>query len=405
MAILKVKAAVSVIVLMITASCGLTDLSGPASGQGSDNIWGGPPDYESDAGILDQVAYMTVLDYKKGYDWRMDPAKGSVKCSLVVYADGRPVMKVPVGDEYETASDPDMHRLVEGHLYTDYSTDSETVIKKDGALLFRYPGREIICGVEVSDSSTYTLGQNRSGSGFSFRQNGEVILQRQYGAVMGGLKRINGTLSFAFYDSIRAQDSNVDRYYIVNDGEVSQVAVREDIVKVWDVMNQGGTVSYVATLTGVAFPVFFHGESKTVIPLPLGSVLISAALTGGDGTICAELVFRTGNEILSALWKEDVGLRIFGKGQTVAALTVTASGLYCAVNPSGTSAKGLVYRNGEVSDMPEDYTCVGRNAMSMVNGMLHVGLSSKSGGKPVVWNDGQLDTLDINGYISSICVR
>ena len=41
-------------------------------------------------------------------------------------------MKLPVGEEYHISPDPDMHRVIEGHLYTDYSTDKETIIKKDG---------------------------------------------------------------------------------------------------------------------------------------------------------------------------------------------------------------------------------------------------------------------------------
>jgi len=38
----------------------------------------------------------------------------------------------------------------------------------------------------------------------------------------------------------------------------------------------------------------------------------------------------------------------------------------------------------------------------MVNGILHVGLSSVENGFPVVWKDAALDTLRINGYISGI---
>jgi hypothetical protein len=52
--------------------------------------------------------------------------------------------------------------------------------------------------------------------------------------------------------------------------------------------------------------------------------------------------------------------------------------------------------------MPGGYSCMGNEAIAMVNGILHVGLSSTTGERPVLWKDGQLDTLKINGYISGI---
>jgi hypothetical protein len=37
-----------------------------------------------------------------------------------------------------------------------------------------------------------------------------------------------------------------------------------------------------------------------------------------------------------------------------------------------------------------------------VGGIMYVGLSSLDGGKPLLWKDGQVDSLKINGYISSV---
>jgi hypothetical protein len=38
----------------------------------------------------------------------------------------------------------------------------------------------------------------------------------------------------------------------------------------------------------------------------------------------------------------------------------------------------------------------------MADGILNVGLSSKSGAKPQIWKDGKLEKLDYNGYICSV---
>ena len=157
---------VAAVAVTMVASCGLTEIGGTDSGNTGGGVWGGPLDEDSSTGVLNQICYMTALDYQKGYDWRADNYRENVRCSLVVYADGRQIMKVPVGEEYETSSDPDMHRIIDGHLYTDYSTSGETVIKKDGAQILRYSGREIICGMRVCGDDVYTLGQNRNGEGF-----------------------------------------------------------------------------------------------------------------------------------------------------------------------------------------------------------------------------------------------
>ena len=151
---------------LAAVSCGLEEIGTPGRNDGG-GIWTGPG---MNAGKDDPdktVWYVTLLDYPDGYDWRADKEKGSVKCSLVVLANGIPMMRIPVGDTYEVASDPDMHRIIDGHVYTDFSTESETVIKKDGREIFRYSGRESICGMTVDSMNVHTLGQNRDGSGFS----------------------------------------------------------------------------------------------------------------------------------------------------------------------------------------------------------------------------------------------
>jgi hypothetical protein len=182
-------------------------------------------------------------------------------------------MKVPVGAEYETSGAPDMHRIIDGHLYTDYSTEMETIIKRDGKTLFGYDGRECLHGMEVVDANVYTLGQNRDGDGFSFRKNGEILISRNAGYVTGGLQRSSDTLCFSFCEQIVTADGLVERYYSVIGGKVSQIAVRADISKVWDVVIHKGRVIYLASLIGVQQPVVIDGDKMFSLQI---SVLKSA---------------------------------------------------------------------------------------------------------------------------------
>ena len=386
-------------------SCGLHDLSGDGQTAVGGNVWEGLVGGQGSAGEPHDVCYMTVVDYKKGYDWHSDEASESVKCSLVVYADGVPVMKVPVGPEYETSADPDMHRLIDGSLYTDYSTETETVIKKNGALLFRYTGRESVCGMEVIDDDVYTLGQNRDGDGFAFRKNGEPIISRNSGYVIGRMQNDSDTLSFSFCEQIIAAEGEMERYYNVINGRVTRVEVSEDIGMVWDIISHKGRVMCLASLIGNMSPVIVDGEKTYHLAMPRpGSRIISGRLFTAGDTVVIDLLYMTSDKLrLNTVWLGKMILNTFAVGSSVSALSTTDDGgVYCAVNPAGGSSHGVIYSCGEPYDMPPGYKVMGDRSISMVNGILHVGLSSTENGGPIVWKDQVLDTLEINGYISGI---
>lgn len=384
-------------------SCSLVEIEDGRSGNGvSGGVWGGPLEDVGSENVARQVCYVTAFDYQKGYDWRTDQARESVRCSLVVYADGKPIMKVPVGEQYEIGSDPDMHRMISGHLYTDYSTAEETVVRKDGLQIFRYIGREAVCGMSVVGEDVYTIGQSRSGDGFSYRKNGEAIFAKESGVLMGTLRNIDDSLSFAYYDNIHSSEGNLERYYVVRNGKVRQVAVREDIRKVWDIVCTKDEVIYLASVTGVSAPVLFQGEKMTAMPLSADAKIMSSSIHYSEGQLGVEMTYRIGADICTSLWMNGVVLKVLGKGMMVSSVCLIENGLCFTSNPMTAMSQGMIFRSGDQYPMPQWYSCMGNGAMSMVNGILHVGLSSTIGGRPLVWKDGQTDTLQINGYISSV---
>lgn len=389
--------------VMAIISCGIHEIGGDGKENIVGGIWGGPVGGgQSGSGGLHTICYMTALDYRKDYDWRSDQARESVKCSLVVFADGTPVMKVPVGAAYETGSDPDMHRIIGGNLYTDYSTGSETVIKKNGVQMFRYHGPESLCGMEVIGEDVYTLGHFRDGSGFTFRKNGEIVLKRDEADVIGSLVNDGDSLCFAFCEHIRTSDGVIGRYYSSVNGKVSQIAVREDIKSVWDVLVTKDRTIYLASLTGVPLPVVFDGDSMQSLQMPLGCSLKSCRLFLVGNGVGAEGLCRHGNGMwFSVIWIDGM-IRASFPSEAISSLTTDGDGVCCAMNPSRSGKSGKIYRSGELTDMPEGYSVIGAGSIRVIDGILHVGLSSLNGRKPVVWKDGQIDSLNVNGFISSI---
>lgn len=385
-------------------SCGVSEIGGSGGQSNSSGpIWGGLNGSHSGTSSDRKVHYMTAIDYKKGYDWRADQARETVKCSLVVYEDGLPVMKIPVGETYEISPDPDKHRIIGGHLYTDYSTTEETVVKCDGHELFRYPGCEYICGMKIIEENLYTLGQSRDGNGFALRKNGDVIFSKSHASVVGGLNNDSEDLCFAFCEDILSPGESLYRYYTSINGNISQIAVREDIRTVWDILACRDQVIYVATLVGIDAPVLVMGDSMTQLSFPIGATLLSCNIFKTASAVGIEGIYRLrSGAYISTIWLGKTELCSYiGKG-AISAINTDGDGVSFVMNPFGRNACGTIYRSGELSDMPEGYTVMGDNCVRIIDGILHVGMSSQYGCKPIVWKDGIVDSLDINGYITGM---
>ena len=393
------KMMLGVTICFTMASCSLTEL-GTTQKDDYNGVWTGPS--ISPPASSKSITYVSAFNYPRDYDWIADPDRGAVKCSLVVFREGVPILKVPVGDEYMVGPDPDMHRIVGGHLYTDYSTDEMTIIKKDGKPLIEYPRAEMICDFQVVNENVHTLGHSRSGNGFSYRINGKVVLERDSGYTFERIAIEDSTISVAFSEQIASSSGTIERYYVMTNGKVSQVALRDDIKKVWDVATYRGEVVYLASLTGVSAPVLVYKNGMMALSMPMLLTLVSCRMNVLPGGIFVEGVVADGNQVQSVIWDADSWFTLFQKGLTFSAVCMGDDVVHCALNPASGTGAGLIYRGGEKLSMPLGYACMSRSAMDFSSGMLSVGLSSLIGGKPILWVDGQTKELDVNGYISSI---
>lgn len=389
--------------LMASVSCGLQEIGGDESGK--DDVWLGPGVGISQGNaesVRKTVWYLTGVDYPEGYDWRADAEVGTVKCSLVVYANGVPMMKVPAGDAYETSSAPDMHRVIDGDLYTDYSSDSTTVIKKNGKLLFRYPGREMMVGMAVDGDDVYTLGQSRSGRGFSYRKNGEILFEHPSGRLFDHFEKSASGCSFAYSEEISLSERIVERYYIYSEDSVRQIAVREDVKKVWDVLITDGDVQYLASLVGISNPVSVSGDdSMTALEVSQGSSVRSCRFVHGMPDVVEGVVRQSTGVMTSYIWRSSAVDTMFPLGLMVSSMCSWDDGICCTLTRQKEGA-GMISRCGELFQVPVGYSVMGASPIAVVDGILHVGLTSSIEGRPAVWKDGEVHPLDFNGFISTI---
>ena len=390
---------------VLTAACGLREIGGYDSDEYGD-AWKGPGMSIKPGGgagsVKKSVWYVTGVDYPEGYDWMADSEAGSVKCSLVVYANAVPMLKVPVGREYLTSADPDMHRMIDGDLYTDYSTDSLTVIKKNGKEIFCYPGREMVIGMSLDSTGLYTLGQARNGGGLTFRRNGELLYGHARGQVVGQLSESGRT--FAFSEKILGIETAAERYYLYDGGKVSQIGVRDDVLKIWDIILWEGKVHYIASMTGVSYPVHVSDDGMRMLDFPSKSKVRSCRFLNGDDALWVEGIYDDAKGILtSRLWRNDAVDVIYPTGMTLWAPCVIDGGV-SGILVHHQTGEQRICRSGEIHPLPEGYAVMGTVPLAMVNGILHVGMTSLEGEHPAVWQDGEIRKLGFNGYISSISV-
>ena len=382
-----------------TAACALVEV-GHVQKDEQNGVWNGPS--APPAPSAQSISYVSAFDYPDGYDWWADPERGAVKCSLVVFREHVPILKVPVGYDYHVSPDPDMHRIIDGHLYTDFSSETETIIKKDGKPLFSYSKPEMICDFRVLGDDVHTLGHSRSGQGFSYRVNGEPVLERDAGYTFERISFDDDSVSFAFAEPISSAGGVVERYYVMRDGKVGQVALRDDIKKVWDVVFHDGEAYYLASLTGVYAPVLVSRREMMALSMPASRQLVSCRMALLSEGIFVEGVLDDHGQLQSVFWAPEGKYHMFPKGMTFSASCLSDEGAHYALNPAPGSGAGLIYRGGENLDMPSGYSCMSRQSMDFSSGILSVGMSSLCGERPVLWVDGQLKELDVNGYICCV---
>ena len=140
---LSVKA---IIIMAVIAhpGCGPVELDQIQDGA-ENGISGG--DTDDDIQMMPKDRYVTGVEYPDGYDWMADLGSDADGAVLFLMNGDERIVELPVGYDSCISADADMHRCIDGHLYTDFSTDRETVIKMDGIELLRYPGREMITDI------------------------------------------------------------------------------------------------------------------------------------------------------------------------------------------------------------------------------------------------------------------
>lgn len=337
--------------------------------------------------------YVAGVRYPEGYDWRRDEEYGTVDCTLFLLRDGEPVLELPVLRDSLVFSDSDAHRIVGGHLYTDGSDAFRSVLKRDGRLVYRVEGREMISSLlERDDGSLWTLCPLRSGKGFTLRRNGEPRLVSG-GQVLSALHEDGGRLCFSY------EEDGVYKIYVEREQEEFHIPFSSyDYALVSELRMAGGSpVGVVRGNYGLALV-----QGETLFPiLPQysstnkfrelncegdGSFLVSCEQPLSDSTAIVR-VFE-GSQMKEVCYKT----RHFATrwdGKNLAVVVQNGKGVWSVV--MGSDWKELPGRP------------VSAAAVCLHEGRLTVSLDVD--GSPALWTDGETQLFSLNGIIDAVAIN
>ena len=372
----------------LLTSCGLVEVN-PGHDNDADRIWHGPsvnPDVPT--------CWSTAFIYPSGEDWR---GKGDCDdCTLAVYAGLTPVLKVKTGKDYEISSDPERHRVISGHLYTDFSDGETTVVKKDGKEVYRYAGSEKIVRMLVKGYAIHTLSISSENQGFCYRIDGQVVLERSGGKTFGWLGLVDDGVVFFFSHEVKDIAGVSERHYMSVNGIVTQIDLGTDVEKVWDIKMIQGQICAVMTLKG-RNELILSKEGERIVLHGARDVL-TAGFMGSDRLCINVRYMDVTYGQTSIFWYEGSSWNCFYIGRTASAAYMSDNRLSVVYDAADEFSFGTVICGNVNYAVPSVYSVRGLSPMVDMGDALYLGLSSDDG--PVVWIDGKIHPLRINGYIA-----
>ena len=346
--------------------------------------------------------YLTAVRFPDGYAWDLDTCAVDGEVWIDLYRDGERVLSIPAGESVH----PDMHRYAGGHLYSDYSTATETVISRDGTELFRFEGREALRGFLVREDGVHTLGQDRDGDGFTYRIDGRTVYRSETGEVLGSLDgtgapggALTETGEDVFYTcclpSERGREYHVMRNserfrtFPIGDGTRGILIVDGKVSRV-----QSKARSTVLEVDGKAFPL---------------------GLSGGESCLWCRMAAWQ-DDVLALICAQSVsGKRYFLQSAGGKKFTTpsgeTVSDLLCDGKRMGwtvTDGKGGLLRvrwsDGGVTEGTGGYLACGRCAL-VRDGRLFLALTGRDGATNRFQEDDAHIDIPFNGYFTGVTVE
>ena len=350
----------------------------------------------------EEHVWLTAVRFPDGFAWDLDTCAVDGEVWIDLYRDGEMVRSQPAGASVH----PDMHRYTGGHLYTDWSTDTETVLSRDGAELFRFEGREAIRGFLVREDGVHTLGQDRDGSGFTYRIDGRTLYRSETGAVLGGPDApgaAGGALTEfgedVFYVCCLPSERGKE-YHVMRNAERYQSFPTSE----WtlDVLFSGGKVARV--LSKPRSLVLEVDGKETRLPLNGREVCLWSRLAAWEEDVVALVCAQAAGA--KRFFLQTAGGKSFTpfSGETVSDVLSDGERMGWTVTDGRGDLLRVRWSDGGVTEGTGGFLVSGRCAL-LRGGRLFLALTGRDGAPNRLQEDGVHTDFPFNGYFTSVTVE
>ncbi len=401
------------IILLVAVSCSLQDMDlipGPRrndtekAGARGNGTGGG----EGQEAIVpkDTILYVSAVAFPKGYNWQRDSACGGG--NLQLYRNGKLVLEETVSYGNCVSEAADMHRIIDGHLVSDYSTDSETVIKVDGKEKVRYAGREMIAGILIREDGIWTLGEMRDLSGLKLRKNGEEVFTSFCRVVPdvnpttvadARLYEDEGDICFAMTG---ISGGGKGLYYIVVNGDQKLLELPSAMNKVYDIRRIGGETSILGSGPGMVLGISTEGNTVSCGFGYASRDFRFAFDSSGKMYTYGYLRRNSTVGFNPAIW-EPGSSPVLASGEIQLLYMAKDGGNTAVIRAGEGRAVKEACLNLYQLELPFGCRLMSPRAAELTGGRLVMGLTPYSlSERPVVWTRDSLFRYDINGYLTGV---
>ena len=350
----------------------------------------------------EEHVWLTAVRFPDGFAWDLDTCAVDGEVWIDLYRDGEMVRSQPAGASVH----PDMHRYTGGHLYTDWSTDTETVLSRDGAELFRFEGRGASRGFLVREDGVHTLGQDRDGSGFTYRIDGRTLYRSETGAVLGGPDApgaAGGALTEfgedVFYVCCLPSERGKE-YHVMRNAERYQSFPTSE----WtlDVLFSGGKVARV--LSKPRSLVLEVDGKETRLPLNGREVCLWSRLAAWEEDVVALVCAQAAGA--KRFFLQTAGGKTFTpfSGETVSDVLSDGERMGWTVTDGRGDLLRVRWSDGGVTEGTGGFLVSGRCAL-LRGGRLFLALTGRDGAPNRLQEDGVHTDFPFNGYFTSVTVE
>ena len=345
--------------------------------------------------------YLTAVRYPDGFAWEQDTCAVEGTVWIDLYCDGERISSIPAGKSVF----PDMHRYSEGHLWSDCSSGSETLVFRDGEEAFRFEGREALRGFLIRDGAVHTLGQDRDGQGFTYRVDGKVIYRSETGTALGDPELGNALTAdgaAVFYCcSIPSADGK--EYRVMRGGDLHRSLPAAQGGNVFDFRYLGDRLYRIVS------------KPRKLVLLIDGKEM-TLALQGGEATLWSRIIPWKGQALVLTRASGAIGKRYFLQHESGTVYPMDGKAPVSDVLVDGdemgwleTDGNGkpvrFVRSDGIRTDIGQDGYLASSRCALLHGGRLYLALTGRDGTPSCLWVDGEVTEIPFNGCITSITVE